>query len=102
MELNGYDLDGRAVRLDLSQSRGGGGRGGRGGFGGGRGGGRGGFGGDRGGRGGFGGGRGGFGGGRGGFGDRGGRGGRGGFPPRESINANKGNIVAFSGKKTTF
>merc|ERR1711957_503096 len=48
-ELNGYELDGRAVRLDLSAGRaaGGGGRGG-GGFGGGRGGG------DRGGRGGFG------------------------------------------------
>lgn len=114
MEYNGYDLDGRAVRLDLSASRSGGSRGGRGGdrggrggfgggrggFGGGRGGfggGRGSFGGDRGGRGGFGGG---FRGGRGG--DRGGRGGRDGFPPRESINANKGNIVAFSGKKTTF
>jgi len=58
MALAGQELDGRAVRLDLSQSRrgGGGGRGGGRGFG------------DRGGRGG------GFGGGRG-FGDRGGRGG---------------------------
>ena len=43
--------------------------------------------------------RGGFGGGRGGF--RGGdRGGRGGFS--DAINQNKGNIVAFQGKKTTF
>jgi len=77
MKLAGQELDGRAVRLDLSQSRrgGGGGRGGGrgGGFGGGRGGG---FGGGRGG--GFGGGRGGS---RGGFGDRGGRGG-GGFGGR--------------------
>jgi len=101
MEYNGYDLDGRAVRLDLSASRGSGGRGGRGGDRGGRGGfgGRG-FGGDRGGRGGFG----GRGGDRGGFGGRGGRGGRGGgnFPPRDAINANKGNIVSFAGKKTTF
>ena len=76
MKLAGQELDGRAVRLDLSQSRrgGGGGRGGDrggrgGGFGGGRGGGRG-FG-DRGGR----------GGGRG-FGDRGGRGGGRGFGDR--------------------
>lgn len=46
--------------------------------------------------------------GRGGFGDRGGRGGfrggdrggRGGF--NDAINQNKGNIVAFQGKKTTF
>lgn len=70
---NGFDVDGRTVRVDLSTPRAGGDRGGRGGgFGGGRGGG---FGGGRGG--GFGGGRGGgFGGGRGGgFGDRGGRGG---------------------------
>jgi nucleolin len=52
MELNGQELDGRGVRLDLSSSS----RGGSGG-------------------------RGGFGGGRGGFGDRGGRGGRGGFNP---------------------
>lgn len=84
MELNGHEIDGRAIRLDLSAPRTGGG-GGRGGFGGGRGGGfrggdrggRGGFrGGDRGGRGGFGDrGRGGFGGRGGGFGDRGGRGG---------------------------
>jgi len=90
MKLAGMEIDGRAIRLDLSVSRrggGGGGRGGgRGGFGGGRGG-------DRGGRGGgFGGGRGGgyggdrggggYGGGRGG--DRGGRGGGRGFggPPR--------------------
>lgn len=117
MEFNGYDLDGRAVRLDVSASRGSGGRGGRGGDRGGRGG-RGGFGGGRGSfggdRGGFRGGRGGRGfgdrGGRGGFGDRGGRGGRGGyggrdggsFPPRDAINANKGNIVGFAGKKTTF
>ena len=91
MKLAGHALDGREVRLDLSQSRRGGGGGGRGGgrgggFGGGRGGGfgggrGGGFGGGRGG--GFGGGRGGgFGGGRGG--DRGGRGGGRGFggPPR--------------------
>lgn len=84
MKFNGQEIDGRAIRLDLSAPRQGGG--GRGGFGGGRGG----FGGDRGGRGGFGGGRGGFGdrGGRGGFGDRGrggfgGRGGgRGGFGDR--------------------
>lgn len=63
MELNGVELDGRAVRLDLSTS-GRGGSGGRGGF----------RGGDRGGRGGF------RGGDRGGFGGRGGfRGGRGGF-----------------------
>jgi len=73
MKLAGHELDGRAVRLDLSVSKRGG-AGGRGGSFGGRGG-------DRGGRG-FGGGRGGdrggrgFGGGRGG--DRGGRGGRGG------------------------
>lgn len=71
LKLNGQDLDGRAVRLDLSGARKPGFGGGRGGssFGGGRG--RGGFGDrDRGGRGGFGGGR--------GFGDRGGRGGFGG------------------------
>ena len=94
MELQGQLLDGRMVRLDLSQNnrRGGGGdRGGRGGFGGGRGGG---FGGGRGG--GFGGGRGGgFGGGRGG--GRGGRGGdrgrgRGGFAPSSVVAANKGGI----------
>jgi nucleolin len=77
--LNGQELDGRALRLDISQKSSSAGRGGsRGGFRG-RGdsrGGRGGFGGGRGG--GFGGGRGGFSGGRGGFG--GGRGGsRGGF-----------------------
>ena len=70
LSLSGQDLDGRAVRLDLSGGRKPGFGGGRGGFGGDRGG--------RGGRGGFGGGRGGFGGDRrGGFGDRGGRGGYG-------------------------
>merc|ERR1712160_136099 len=102
MGRNGQEMDGRGVRLDLSQNKkpafGGGDRGG---FGGGRGGFRGGD------RGGFG-GRGGFrGGDRGGFrgGDRGGfrggdRGGRGGFS--DAINQNKGNIVAFQGKKTTF
>ena len=86
LELNGGDLDGRQLRLDLSTpSRRGGGFGG--GFGGGNRGDRGG----RGGRGGF--DRGGRGG-RGGFGGRGGRGApRGGF---DSVkNANKGNIVAF-------
>jgi len=108
MKFNGQEIDGRAIRLDLSAPRqGGGGRGGRGGFGdrGGRGcfgdrgrgglGGRGGFG-DRGGRGGFGArGRGGFGGrggGRG-FGDRG----RGGFNP-----AQRGSIQPYAGTKTTF
>jgi nucleolin len=112
LKLNGSELDGRALRLDLSTSKGSGG-GGRGGFGGGRGGfdrgGRGGFGGgfgggrggsfDRGGRGGFGGGRGGFDrGGRGGFrGGRGGfdRGGRGGFGDNATKAANKGSIVEF-------
>jgi nucleolin len=94
MELNGAELDGRAVRLDLSTS-GRGGSGGRGGF---RGGDRGGFGG----RGGFrGGDRGGFGG-RGGFrgGDRGGfRGGRGGFRgSNPAISANKGFIVPSQNK----
>ena len=77
MELQGEFLDGRGVRLDLSQpnrNRGGGGRGGRGGFGG-----------DRGGRG-------------GGFGGRGGRGGA----PSAAIQANKGGIAAFQGTKTTF
>ena len=89
-ELNGYELDGRAVRLDLSAGRAAGGAGGRGGgFGGGRGGG------DRGGRGGFGGGRGGDRGGRG-----GGRGGRGGFDANK--NANQGGIVAFAGTKMSF
>jgi nucleolin len=84
LSKNGHDMEGRALRLDLSAPKqGGGGRGGRGGFGGGRGGDRGG----RGGRGGFGGGRGGFGDRRGGFGGdrggfRGGRGGRGGFNNR--------------------
>jgi len=102
MKLAGQELDGRAIRLDLSISRRGGGGGGRGGgrgggFGGGRGG-------DRGGRGGgFGGGR-GFGGDRGGGfrgGDRGGgfRGGRGGDrgggrgfggPPRGGFHYNAG------------
>lgn len=107
MKLNGQELDGRAVRLDLSQNKRqgggfGGDRGGRGGFGGGRGGfggGRGGFGGDRGGRGGFGGGRGGDRGGRGGRGGFGGRGGRGGAP-NAAIQANKGSIVSFAGTKT--
>jgi nucleolin len=99
MDLNGTELDGRAVRLDLSTSGRGGAGGGRGGF---RGGDRGGFrGGDRGGfRGGFrGGDRGGF---RGGFrgGDRGGFGGRGGFrggsDPMRS--ANRGFIVPSQNK----
>lgn len=101
-ELNGADLEGRGVRLDLSAPKqrtsgfGGGGRGG--GFGGGRGGG---FGGGRGGGGGFGGGRGGgFGGGRGG--DRGGRGGRGRGAPDANKLANTGAIVPFQGKKMTF
>lgn len=105
---NGQELDGRALRLDLSHSSGGGGGrgGGRGGFGGGRGGGRGGFGGGGygGGRGGgFGGGRGGGfgggrGGGRGGFG--GGRGGgRGGSFDPSARAANSGSIVAFAGKR---
>ena len=82
MKLAGQELDGRAVRLDLSATRsrgGGGGRGGGrgGGFGGGRGGGRGG----------------GFGGGRGG-GDRGGRGGRGGsFPPKPRMAFGQGNAT---------
>lgn len=106
VSLNGQELDGRALRLDLSHSSGGGGRGGgRGGFGGGRGGGRGGFGGGGygGGRGGFGGGRGGGfgggrGGGRGGFG--GGRGGgRGGSFDPSARAANNGSIVAFAGKR---
>lgn len=102
LQYNGEDLDGRALRLDLSQSSRGGGGGGRGGFGGGRGGGFGG---------GFGGGRGGFGGGRGGGfrgGDRGGRGGsrgfsrggRGGSPFGDAAKtANRGSIVAFQGKR---
>jgi nucleolin len=103
MKLNGQEIDGRAVRLDLSAPRQGGG--GRGGFGGGRGGG--GFrGGDRGGRGGFGGGRGGFGGGRG-FGDRGGRGGgfggRGGFGDRGRGGfGGRGGGSSYAGKKTSF
>lgn len=117
VELNGQELDGRALRLDISHPSGGGRGGGRGGgFGGGRGGGfgggrGGGFGGGRGG--GFGGGRGGFSGGRGGFGgDRGrggfgggrgggfggGRGGRGGFDNAAKA-ANTGSIVAFRGSR---
>lgn len=96
-QLQGYELDGRSLRLDYSQPRdnaGGGRGGGRGGFGD-RGRGRGGFGGgDRGrGRGGFGGDRGGRGRGRGG--DRGGRGGgRGG--------ARTGAVTQFEGSKITF
>ncbi len=114
--LNGQELDGRALRLDISHPSGGGRGGGRGGFGGGRGGfggGRGGgFGGGRGGGfgggrgGGFGGDRGGFRGGRGGFGGGGfgggrggGRGGRGGsFDPAAKA-ANTGSIVAFRGSR---
>jgi nucleolin len=105
-QLQGYELDGRNLRLDFSQPRdsagGGGGRGGgRGGFGdrgrggfGDRGRGRGGFGGDRG-RGGFGGDRGFRGRGRGG--DRGGRGGgRGRGGPRT------GAVAPFEGSKITF
>jgi len=73
MKLAGQELDGRAVRLDLSATRsrgGGGGRGGGrgGGFGGGRGGGR-------------------------GFGDRGGRGGS--FPPRPRMAFGQGNSQAL-------
>jgi RNA recognition motif. (a.k.a. RRM, RBD, or RNP domain) len=83
--MNGFDLDGRPLRVNEAQPRqeGGGGGGGRGGFGGG-GGGRGGYGGGGGGRGGYGGGGGG-GGGRGGYGgggggrSGGGGGGRGGY-----------------------
>jgi nucleolin len=109
LALNGTSVDGREVRLDLSNS--GGGRGGRGGRGGDRGGFRGGRGGDRGGfrggdRGGFG-GRGGFrGGDRGGFrggdrgGFRGGRGGdRGGFRGGAS---SRGSIVPFEGRSQKF
>merc|ERR1712160_5417 len=73
-ELNGGNLDGRAVRLDLSATHRPAGAGG------------------------FNGGRGGFGGGRGG-GDRGGRGGRGGFAFDSNKNANAGGIVAFAGTK---
>lgn len=88
LELNGSNLDGRDLRLDLSSGSRGGGFGGRGGRGGDRGGFRGGFrGGDRGGF------RGGDRGGRGGF--RGGRGGRGGFGNDPARAANKGNIVPF-------
>jgi nucleolin len=91
LELNGQEFEGRALRLDLSAGRSGGGGGGRGGRGGFRGGDRGGFrGGDRGGRGGF-----GRGGDRGGF--RGGRGGRGGVPQR-----GRSSIQRFEGKKMTF
>ena len=101
MKLAGQELDGRAVRLDLSATRSRGGGGGRGGGrGGDRGGGRGGgFGGGRGGGRGFG-DRGGRGGGRG-FGDRGGRGGgdrggRGGsFPPRPRMAFGQGNSQAL-------
>ena len=97
LSLNGNQLDGRPLRLDISSSKKGGSSGGnRGGFGGGRGGGfgggRGGFGG---GRGGFGGGRGGDRGGRGGFGGRGGRGGFRGGADNGIKSANKGNIVPF-------
>jgi len=92
MKLAGQQLDGREVRLDLSQSKRGGGGGGRGGsrgsFGGGRGG-------DRGGRG-FGGGFGGRGG-RGG--DRGGRGGRGGDRGRGFGASSRGSIQRFEGTR---
>ncbi|KAG2130463.1 uncharacterized protein EDB93DRAFT_1234101 [Suillus bovinus] len=90
-KLQGYELDGRSLRLDYSQPRdsAGGGRGGgrgRGGFGGGdRGRGRGGFGGDRGGR------------GRGRGGDRGGRGGG-----RGRGGARTGAVTQFEGSKITF
>jgi nucleolin len=87
MKLNGADLDGRAVRLDISVPRQGGDRGGRGNF---RGGDRGSFrGGDRG----------SFrGGDRGNFRGRGGpRGGRGRNPMGAA--ANRGSIVAFEGKR---
>jgi nucleolin len=120
IKYNGYEIDGRAVKLDFAEDRQRDGS--RGGFGGGRGGGRGGFGGDRrGGRGGFGGGdrrggRGGFGGGdfgdrrggRGGFGGgRGGRGGdRGGFGGgrggRGGFGGGRGGRGDFAGKKITF
>jgi nucleolin len=98
-QLQGYELDGRSLRLDYSQPRdsaGGGRGGGRGGFGD-RGRGRGGFGGgDRGrGRGGFGGDRGGRGRGRGG--DRGGRGGG-----RGRGGARTGAVAQFEGSKITF
>ncbi|KAG1811355.1 hypothetical protein EV424DRAFT_1349683 [Suillus variegatus] len=98
-QLQGYELDGRSLRLDYSQPRdnaGGGRGGGRGGFGD-RGRGRGGFGGgDRGrGRGGFGGDRGGRGRGRGG--DRGGRGGG-----RGRGGARTGAVTQFEGSKITF
>jgi nucleolin len=76
LEMNGQDLDGRNVKVDLSAPRtGGASRGGRGGFGGGRG--------------------------RGGSEDRGafrgfgGRGGRGGF----EVNKNRGDIAGFEGTK---
>ncbi|KAG0695446.1 hypothetical protein DFH29DRAFT_266860 [Suillus ampliporus] len=96
-QLQGYELDGRSLRLDFSQPRdsaGGGGRGGgRGGFDRGRG--RGGFGGGDRGRGGFGGDRGGRGRGRGG--DRGGRGGG-----RGRGGARTGAVAQFEGSKITF
>ncbi|WP_086001167.1 RNA recognition motif domain-containing protein [Plesiocystis pacifica] len=76
-KMNGAIVDGRAIRVNEANERGGGGGGGRGGGGGGRGGGGGGYGGGGGGYGGGGGGRGGGGGGYGGGGG-GGRGGRGG------------------------
>lgn len=110
LALNGQQVDGRDVRLDLSNS--GGGRGGRGGRGGDRGGFRGGDRGGFGGRGGFrGGDRGGFrGGDRGGFGGRGGfrggdrggfRGGdRGGFRGRGA--SSRGSIVPFEGRSQKF
>ncbi|KAF1951848.1 RNA-binding domain-containing protein [Byssothecium circinans] len=93
--LNGYEVDGRPIRVDYATPRdNSGGAGGRGGFGGGRGGGRGG-------RGGFGdrGGRGGGRGGRGGFSDRGGRGGRGGS---RGSTTNRGGFGDFQGKKMAF
>lgn len=77
-ELAGTYVDGRPIRVDISEKRqnDGGNRGGRGGF----------RGGDRGGRGGFGGGRGGF------------RGGRGGFNQVDK-SAGKGNIDGYQGQK---
>jgi nucleolin len=79
IEKNGIDFEGRALKVDASQAKSGGGAGGRGGFGGGRGGG-------------FGGGR---GGGRGGF-------GRGGGDPMQR--AQKSGAIINSGTKnvTTF
>jgi cold-inducible RNA-binding protein len=72
--MDGQDLDGRTIRVNEAEDRGGGGRGPRGGGGDRRGGG-GGYGGGRGGGGGYGGGGGGYGGGGGGYGGRGGGGG---------------------------